>query len=218
MKSQKTSANRSRVGASFFLGGTILFLALTFPLQADSVKGRAGALSGTAKVFRARNSANVVVYLEGEGITKEYDPPSEHGVINQKDLVFIPRVLPILKGTAVDFTNSDDVQHNIFSPGQAEKFNLGSWGRGEVRDFTFKNPGEVVVLCNVHSDMISFVIILENPYFAKTDEQGNFRIDNIPPGTYTVKTWHERLKSDPQELTITEGETTEISLELRTRK
>ncbi len=218
MRSQKTSANRFRVGASFFLGGTILFLALPFPLQADRVEGRAGALSGTAKVFRARNSANVVVYLEGEGITKEYAPPSEHAVINQKDLVFVPRVLPILKGTKVDFRNSDNVQHNIFTPGKAEKFSLGTYGPGLVKEYTFNKSGEVVLLCNVHSEMISFIIILENPFFAKTDTKGNFRIDNIPPGTYALKTWHERMGSAPQQVTIAKGETKEVHLELKSRK
>ena len=127
-------------------------------------------------------------------------------------------MLPILKGTTVDFVNSDDVQHNIFSPGEAEKFSLGTYGLGVAKEFTFNKAGEVVLLCNVHSEMISFIIVLENPCFAKTDTKGNFRIENIPPGTYAVKTWHERLKSAPQQVTIAKGETKEIHLEIKSRK
>jgi hypothetical protein len=127
-------------------------------------------------------------------------------------------VLPILKGTTVDFLNSDDVQHNVFAPGKVEKFNLGTWGLGGVREYTFDKPGEVIILCNVHSEMVSYIIILENTYFAKTDKEGNFRIENIPPGTYVLKTWHEKMKSAPQEITVAQRETKEIPLELKKRK
>ncbi len=202
----------------FITAGTFFLLTLSFPLQADTGESETGELSGTVKVFRARNSGDVVVYLEGKGIKKEYTLPKKHSAINQKNLVFIPRVLPILIGETVDFLNTDEVQHNIFSPGKAEKFNLGTWGRGKVKEYTFNNPGEVVLLCNVHSEMISFIIVLENPFFAKTDTKGNFRVENIPPGTYALKTWHERLELAPQQVTIAPGETKEVHLELKSRK
>lgn len=202
----------------FVTAGTFFLLTLSFPLQADTGESETGELSGTVKVFRARNSGDVVVYLEGKILKKEYPLPKKHGAIDQKNLVFIPRVLPLLIGATVDFLNTDEVQHNIFSPGKAEKFNLGTWGRGKVKEYTFNKPGEVVLLCNVHSEMISFIIVLENPFFAKTDTKGNFRIENIPPGTYALKTWHERLESAPQQVTIAKGETKEVHLEIKSRK
>jgi plastocyanin len=200
------------------MGCLFFTLTLYFPVNVDGQESENGTITGTVKVFRARHSGDVVVYLEGESLKKEYPPPEEHSALDQKNLVFIPRVLPILKGTTVDFLNSDDVQHNVFAPGKVEKFNLGTWGLGGVREYTFDKPGEVIILCNVHSEMVSYIIILENTYFAKTDKEGNFRIENIPPGTYVLKTWHEKMKSAPQEITVAQRETKEIPLELKKRK
>lgn len=204
--------------ALFLIEGMIFVLALFFPLYGGGGESETGSISGTVKVYRARHSGNVVVYLEGPSLKKEYAAPEEHSALDQKNLVFIPRVLSILKGTTVDFLNSDDVQHNVFAPGKVEKFNLGTWGLGGVKEYTFNKPGEVIILCNVHSEMVAYIIILENPFYCQTDEQGKFKIENIPPGTYLLKTWQEKMKSDPQEITIVEGDEKEILLELKKRK
>ena len=209
---------RSGKFTSFVTGCLFFTLALYFPVNVDGQESENGTITGTVKVFRARHSGDVVVYLEGESLKKEYSLPEEHSALDQKNLVFIPKVLPILKGTTVDFLNSDDVQHNVFAPGKVEEFNLGTWGFGGVRDYTFNKPGEVIILCNVHSEMVAYIIILENPYFAKTDKEGNFRIENIPLGTYVLKTWHEKMKSTPQEIAVAQRETKEIHLELKKRK
>lgn len=215
----KTKRNVIPVMLALFVSGWIIFiLALSLPVNADEQESKTGTITGTVKVFRARHSGDVVAYLEGESLKKEYPPPEKHSELNQKNLMFIPRVLPILKGTTVDFLNSDDVQHNIFAPGKVEKFNLGTWGLGGARSYAFNKPGEVVILCNVHSEMVAYIIILENPYFFKTEKDGNFRMENIPPGTYQLKTWHEKMKSAPQEVTIAKGEIKEINLELKKRK
>lgn len=212
---QKRSSKEIIAFTLTIAAGMFLLLALLGPQAV--IAGENGVLSGTVKVFRARNSADVVVYLEGQSLKKAYPPPEKHNVIDQKDLIFIPRVLPILKGTTVDFLNSDTVKHNIYAPGKAEKFNLGTWGLGEIRKYTLNKLGEVVILCNVHSEMLAYIIVLENPYYAKTDKKGNFKIENIPPGNYLVKTWHERMKADPQEITIAKGATKEIHLDLKKR-
>lgn len=201
-----------------FAVGVLIGLASLYFLAADLATAEGCALSGTVKVSRARHSGHVVVYMEGPNLNKEYTPPEKHSVLDQKNLVFFPRVLPVLEGTTIDFLNSDDVQHNVFAPGKVEKFNLGTWGLGGVKSRTFNKAGEVVILCNVHSEMVAYIIILENPYFATTDEQGNFEIKGVSPGTYQVKTWHEKMKSDPQEVTLAEGEGKEIHLELKKRK
>ena len=194
------------------------FILTHLSLPAYDAQDENGAVSGTIEVFRARHSGDVVVYLEGAGIKKEYPPPQEASLLDQKNLVFHPRVLPILKGTTVNFLNSDDVQHNVFAPGKVEKFNLGTWGKNGKKERTFNEPGEIVILCNVHSEMVAYVIILENPFFFKTDEEGHFKIENIPPGDYQLKIWHEKMKLAPQKITVVGGETTEINLELTKRK
>ena len=216
MKIQKIM--KAIIFALFVMGGSFFTLTLFPNGSSGENESETGTITGAAKVFRARHSGDVVAYLEGASLKKEYPLFEKHSTLDQKNLVFIPRVLPILKGTTVDFQNSDDVQHNIFAPGKVEKFNLGTWGLGGVREYTFNKLGEVVILCNVHSEMVAYIIILENPYYAQTDEGGNFRIENVPPGTYTLKTWHEKMKSAPQEVTIAKGEIKEIHLELKKRK
>lgn len=165
-----------------------LFSLCTFQLFAGDIKGK-------VKAVGAKNNANAVVYIERiEG--KKFDPPKESARMDQKNLTFIPHVLPILAGTTVDYLNSDDVMHNVFSPDQCvEKFNLGTWPKGKSRSYTFKKPGCIsVMLCNVHPEMEAFVLVLETPYFAVSAKDGAYTIKNVPAGKYELKIWHEKLK------------------------
>jgi len=141
----------------------------------------------------------------------DFLPPKEAAVISQKNMLFTPHVLPVLKGTTVDFTNDDTVAHNVFSPpGAAVRFNLGLYGAGVKKTETFDALGEVPLLCNVHPEMLGYVIVLQNPYFALTDESGKFQIKNVPPGTYQLKVWNEKVEGDPQQVVVTAGKTTAI--------
>lgn len=195
-----------------------LLLAVSAMAKADQAAANTGSIEGKVKVMRVRTSADVVVYLEQVG-ENNFDPPQEHPVLDQKKLTFIPHVLPILRGTTVDFLNSDDVKHNIFSPDEvADKFNLGTYAKGVFKKQTFNKLGEATVLCNVHTEMEAFIVILANPYFAKTDRTGNFKIENIPPGKYTLKTWHDKKESLSQEVTVEAGKTTALNLTLTKRR
>lgn len=163
----------------------------------------AGDIVGKITVQGARSAADAVVYID-EIPGKTFAPPKEHAVMDQKNMAFVPHVLPVVVGTTVDFLNSDDVLHNVFTPDKcAGKFNLGSWPKGQVRSYTFKEPGCVaVLLCNVHPEMEAYVVVLQNPYFAKTGKTGEFVIKDVPAGKYTLKVWHEKLKTKPQEVTV----------------
>ncbi len=169
----------------------------------------AGTIKGKITVRGARDARDVVVYIDKA--PGEFKPPKEHAKMDQKNMTFIPHVLPVLAGTTVDFLNSDDVLHNVFTPDKcAEKFNLGTWPKGEVRSYTFQEPGcMAVMLCNVHPEMEAWVVVLQNPYFFKTDKDGTFAIENVPAGKYSLKVWHKKLKGAPQEVTVPEkGEVT----------
>ena len=173
----------------------------------------AGELNGTVNVVGARSSADVVVYVD-EIPGKTFAPPEKHAAIDQQDMVFVPRVLPVLVGTTVDFMNNDPFLHNVFTPDKcAEKFNLGSWPQGQVRSYTFKAPCVAVLLCNVHPEMEAFVVAVPTPYYAVTNQAGAFKIDGVPDGTYTIKVWHPKLKGSSQEVTV--SGVTELSLELK---
>jgi plastocyanin len=101
----------------------------------------AGDIKGKVKAKGAKNSGNAVVYIDAIP-GKSFEPPKEHAKMDQKNMTFIPHVLPILAGTAVDYLNSDDVLHNVFSPDKcAQKFNLGTWPKGQIRSYTFKEAG-----------------------------------------------------------------------------
>ncbi len=180
--------------------------------EVEDAADNGGIISGTIEVKRLRNAKDVLVYLEN--VEGKFEPPQENPVVDQKDLTFVPHVLPVLAGTKVSFTNNDKVKHNVFSPSKCCKFNLGTYDAGVVREVTFDQPGVTNVLCNVHTEMSAFIIILQNPYFALTDSDGKFSIKSIPPGTYKIKTWHEKLREKEQEITVVEGENVTIDLKL----
>ncbi len=163
-----------------------------------------GTITGTITVTGVKDTNDIVVYLEN--VAGIFEPTEKNPVLDQKNLIFDPHVLPVLVGTTVKFPNSDYVRHNIFSPSKAKKFNLGTYSAGVVREVTFDKPGVVTLLCNVHTMMSAFIVVLENPYFTKTGPGGKFTINNVPPGTYKIKTWHEKLKEQIQDIKVNPGE------------
>jgi plastocyanin len=188
---------------------TLFFIFIITMSLANDIKGKIKA-KGT------KHSGGAVVYVD-EISGKKFDPPKNHVMMDQKNLVFIPHILPIVVGTTVDFMNDDDVLHNVFSPdGCAEKFNLGSWPKGQTRSYTFRNQGCVpVLLCNVHPEMEAYIVTLQNPYFAVSEQDGNYVIKNVPSGKYTVKIWHEKLKGSSQEVTVPESGDVVVDFEIK---
>lgn len=175
----------------------------------------AGTITGHVTCQGARTNQWVVVYVDAIA-NKEFPPPGEHVLMDQVGKEFAPHVLPILKGTTVDFLNGDPFVHNVFSPdAAADKFNLGSWGQGEKRSYTFNKLGEAVMLCDLHPEMEGWIIVLPTPYFTVTDENGDYSLKDVPEGTYTLKTWHKKLKSSGQEITMTSDGTVKADLTLK---
>lgn len=160
-----------------------------------------------------RSAKDVVVYIK-DIPSEEYPMPAEHAVMDQKELTFIPHVLPILKGTTVDFLNSDTVAHNVFSPSQiADKFNLGTWQRGKRKSYTFNKLGVVELLCNLHPEMSAYILVLSNPYFTKAEKNGKFIIEGVPSGNYFLSIWHEKVKSHLKEIKVSDTGEIEVNFE-----
>jgi len=156
-----------------------------------ALSARAATIEGTATIL-GRPAADAVVYIEGAP-PSALSPAPPLVVMDQKNLAFIPRVLPVARGTIVEFTNSDDVQHNVFSPSAtAGKFNLGTYGPGATRTLRLDQPGDVLVLCNIHMEMEAHILVLDGPYFSVVAQDGSFRISDVPAGTYTLKIWRAR--------------------------
>lgn len=153
----------------------------------------AGTIEGTVS---APEKSKVVVYLEHVPGTFSGD----RAIMDQQNKVFTPYVLAVVKGTTVEFHNNDNLQHNVFGVG-ADEFDLGNWTKGIVREHTFNQRGEVVILCNVHPEMEAYVLVLQNPYVARPDSEGKFRIAGVPAGEYVVKAWY-RGKTKKQKVKV----------------
>ena len=174
-----------------------------------------GTIKGVVKCKGVRNPENVVVYIEEVGGNK-YSAPLEHGVVDQLNLTYVPHVIAVQKGTTINFPNSDLVRHNVFSPPECcKQFNLGTYDVGVVKTVTFYESCEIPLLCNVHAKMSSFVLVLGNPYFSVTGSDGVFKIENVPPGTYKLNAWHEKLINITKNVTVESGKTTSVGFFLK---
>jgi len=147
-----------------------------------------------------------VVYLESAP-RAAFEPSEERRArLDQRNERFVPHVLAITAGTWVDFPNGDSTYHNVFSLSKTKEFNLGRYAAGKSKAVRFDRPGVVRVFCDIHSHMSAFVLVFAHRYFAVTDDEGRYRIDGVPPGTYTVALWNETLRGDPPRRTVTIGD------------
>lgn len=187
--------------------------ALAMAAAAPGTSGRGaetGVVSGIVVAKGMRTNAGVVVSLASPGAT--VTPPKQPVEMDQKQMQFVPHVLPVVTGTVVRFLNSDPVPHNVFSP--EGKYNLGTWPAGQARDHKFDKAGVYTQLCRVHPEMEAFVVVLETPHFAVTDASGRFEVKGVAPGPYKLVAWSEKLKSAQQEVTVESGKTLTVELTL----
>jgi plastocyanin len=157
---------------------------------------------GTPAPRQVADIRRAVVYLEtAPRGAFDGDQPARLRM-DQRNETFVPHVLAAATGTVIDFPNNDSVYHNVFSLSKAKRFDLGRYARGRSKAVRFDQPGIVRVFCDIHSHMSAFVLVFGHPYFATTDADGRYRIDNIPAGTYTVVAWHEGESRDPRSVVI----------------
>lgn len=168
----------------------------------------AGEIKGKIEVQGLKSAENIAVYVDAIP-GKEFPAPVQHALMDQKGLKFSPHVLVVLKGTTVDFLNSDPVGHNVYWPSISGNkkltHNLGTWPKGDKKSFQFNDLGAAPMLCNVHPEMSGYVIVVPTPYFAIADKEGNFEIKGIPAGHYTLKSWSEDGKPTTQAIDVAEG-------------
>ena len=196
--------HRIRTAQSIAIGALVLAATTAF---ADG-----GSISGEVAGRTPKGRIGVVVHLEG--VPGTFRPPAKPTAIDQKGMTFIPHVVAVQKGGTVVFHNSDALRHNVFTP-DGDKYNLGTWGQGETKAHTFNTAGLFRQLCNVHPEMSAFILVFDNPFFAVSGADGKFAIDNVPPGTYTLKTWSEKGGETSRSVTVAAGAPTTLKLELK---
>ncbi len=134
------------------------------------------------------NPPLAVVYLEGAFPPPTGLPPQQVG---QKDMAFVPMLLPVQAGRRVEFPNYDDTYHNIFSYSPVKRFDLGRYRQDErpIPSVLFDNPGLVVLRCDIHEHMRGLILVLATPHFVMTDADGRYRLTGLPAGRYVLKAW-----------------------------
>jgi plastocyanin len=179
---------------------------------------KTGIIKGTITIA-GRPAADVVVSVEGvpqEKNKTQLSGGKAKAVMDQKDLKFIPRVLPVAVGTTVDFPNNDKTFHNVFSNSDAKKFDLGLYPSGQSRSVTFDKAGVVKILCNAHPHMEAYIVVKNHRYFSVADSRGNYTLSDVPLGKYRIEVWHPQFgtRTVPVEL-VRQGEVLAINVDLK---
>jgi plastocyanin len=146
-----------------------------------------------------------VVYLETAPQPAFETPSPGRAVLDQRNESFVPPVLAITVGSTVEFPNSDRVYHNVFSLSKPRRFDLGRYPRGRSRSVVFDRPGVVRVFCEIHSHMSAYILVFAHRFFAVTDAEGRYRLDGVPPGSYTLALWNDGAVRARRELRVEDG-------------
>lgn len=193
--------------------------AMTAPHGASAMSVvESGAVAGRVRIMKGRrfktSHADAVVYLVG---VAEKLPSTRNAVteIRQIDRRFVPDVVVVLKGTTIAFPNDDRDYHNVYSLSPACEFDLGQYKSGTSESVKCRKPGDVAVYCNLHDDMAAKILVLETQYYARANREGEFRIDGVPPGTYTFVAWQPWGKPATGKVRVAGGDVAEIDVTLK---
>jgi plastocyanin len=167
---------------------------------------------GTSAAHAIPEIRNVVVYLKDVAFSGSMSPVK--AVLRQEHETFMPHVLPIMRGSTVEFPNDDPIFHNVFSLSSAASFDLRRYPRGQSRSQQFPKPGIVKVYCHIHSHMSATIVVLDHPYFTIPETDGTFELPNVPPGEYTVVGWHERVGERRARVRVERGRAATVDLSL----
>jgi plastocyanin len=195
----------------------ILLISKLFLLASFQVN--AGEVTVTVTDNLGAPLANAVVYAEPIG--KTVPKPTSSGMVEQKNKQFIPLVTVIQSGSNINFPNRDLVRHHVYSFSPAKTFELKLYSGIPASPVLFDKAGTVVLGCNIHDNMLAYIHIVDTPYFAKTDDNGKVKLNDLPGGQYQLKVWYyattkENLITE-QNLNIKGSESASFKLETRTK-
>lgn len=162
--------------------------------------------------------SNIVVFVDGLANSTSHAELPTQPRVSHKDRQFSPAVLPLVRGTTVDFFNDDSIFHNVFSLSIPRTFDLGIYPEGTSKLVTFPESGLVKLYCNIHPQMTSTILVLNNDLFASTGPDGRFRIENVPGGKITLRVWSEYSEEQSRDLVVGGGKHHEEMFELQQTK
>lgn len=155
-----------------------------------------------------------VVSLQTPPAGARPDPPAKPVQMDQQQCVYVPRVVVVPVGGTVEFLNSDRLLHNLHSASSENPTFNRTQPKGRTIPMTFKKPETVRIDCDLHTWMRAWVVVAEHPFYAVTGPGGEFVLDNVPPGKYTLKIWQETLGTVTREVTVTEKDTAGLTVEM----
>ena len=185
---------------------------LTIPTRAALASGGYAPRTVTRPAPHPGTVSDVVVFIRDLPGAKNL--PVTHTRMIQRDESFEPRVIAITRGSTVEFPNADPYFHNVFSLSSGAAFDLGRYKRGDTRSRVFTRPGLVKVYCHVHSQMSASILVLDNTYFTRPQSDGTFDMSDVPPGSYRLSAWQERLGETQVSIHVQPGQTTQVEINL----
>lgn len=168
---------------------SISFLAIGIGQQCS-----AGALDVQVIDADSRAIADVAVYAVPSKPERQHSDPRPTAIMDQQHNAFVPHVLIVQTGTLVDFPNNDTVSHHVYSFSEAKTFELGLYKGDAHPPVSFDRPGIVVLGCNIHDSMLGYIVVVDTPHFARTEQDGHAALRDLPPGEYTVHVWTPRAR------------------------
>jgi plastocyanin len=162
------------------------------------------------------DSPVAAVYLEGQFPPGTTNTPPGTNFVVQQGMQFRPALLPIRLGSTVAFPNQDDFYHNVFSYSRVKRFDLGRYRKTD-RPATqvFDKPGLVKLYCDIHQHMRGVILVLDTPFFTRTDTNGGYRLENLPPGKYVLRAWVDEKRLGAKPVELEPGKTIQVDFDLR---
>ena len=185
----------------------------------DETNKDAGAITGRITAARGRRVPAMIVYLQPTDPKRRFRPAQAEVAVSQKGATFTPSFIVISVGQRIAFPNDEDrpIEHNVFSRSPAKQFDLGLYKPGVKKSVTFDKPGPVKLFCSIHRYMDGVVFVSPTPFFAHVGKDGRYRIANVPPGEYDLKTWQRRRRylEQTKRVRVDAGGKLTVDLELK---
>jgi len=196
-----------------FEGKAPVAKAISMAADPDCAKQHPSPLMAQEVMTDAKGDLQNVVVFVSEGLgDRTFDAPSQPVVVQQKGCMYQPHVLAVRANQTLQLVNDDPTSHNIHpQPANNREWNKAEPPGTKMEESFAREEIAIPVKCNVHPWMRGYIAVFKHPYFAVTGKDGGFDLSNLPPGTYTIKAWHEKLGTSTQTVTISGNEKKEIS-------